>query len=109
MTDELVNRVERQLSAIITSGSGDVSERTLRQYGQRIVNAEDIEALIARVRELEAQAALDAKVFDVVAKAIMTWRAEGSGNTDLRYSMGGMKQRDVWSIDAALAARKQAD
>jgi sugar phosphate isomerase/epimerase len=66
MTDDLIARVEQQLSAIITAGSDDVTERTIRDHGQRIVVVEDIDALIARVRELEAQAERDAALREAI-------------------------------------------
>lgn len=64
MTDDLILRVEQQLASVITTGSGDISERTIRQYGRTPVCREDIEALISRVRELTAQAARQNAEFD---------------------------------------------
>jgi hypothetical protein len=69
---------------------------------------DDVPWLLSRVRALEAQAALDAKVDSVTREAVATWEREGYGNTDLRYSMGGMKFSDVLKIRAALAARESA-
>lgn len=62
MTDDLIARVERQLSGVVTVGSGTESERTGRQF----IEAGDIEALVASVRALKAQAALDGKVIATV-------------------------------------------
>jgi len=107
MTDDLIARVEQQLSAIITAGSGDVTERTIRDHGQRIVVVEDIDALIARVRELEAQAAADRAVraagveyFEALDIMRTGLSHEGWRDRQDRVNMGREKFR------AALAARE---
>ena len=110
MMDDLIPRVEQQLSAIITAGSGDVSERTLRQYGKRIMEVKDIEALIARVRELEAQAAADA----VAVEALMAVYEAGRGyvyntNGDRGEALFLALNRALVGAMAALAAREVAE
>ena len=115
MMDDLIPRVEQQLSAIITAGSGDVSECTIRDHGQRIVDANDIEALIARVRALEAQAAADARVVDAARRYVESidglselYRRDAKQYTfeeDVLFRQISRDWRGV--MLAALAARKE--
>ena len=58
MTDDLIARIETQLASVVTSSAGTPTEKTIRDYGRTPVCREDIEALIASYRALEAQAVL---------------------------------------------------
>ena len=115
MTDDLIARVERQLASVVTSSAGTPTEKTIRDYGRTSVCREDIEALIARVRALEAQAAIGRLAEEYVLAVHAEHEVETLGLDQEAFGAEWERRWDVAdavyvrlreAVDAARAARK---
>lgn len=115
MTDDLIARVETQLASVVTSSAGTPTEKTIRDHGRTSVCREDIEALIARVRALEAQAAIGRLAQEYVAAVHAEYEVETLGLDGEAFAAEWDRRWDVAdaayerlqeAVDAARAARK---
>ena len=114
MTDDLIARIETQLASVVTSSAGTPTEKTIRDHGRTSVCREDIEALIARVRALEAQAEIGRLAQEYVVAVNAEHETETLGLDQEAFEAEWDRRWDVADaayerlrekVDVALAAR----